>query len=109
VSLVFTYLFLLVVMLIGAAALGARVRKFILGFTLVFWINYVWRLLAPYAYIAATASWASFARRAGKSPAGKFPQPKRLNLIFGVPLRPIDEISYGGFGRAQLGQDPAGY
>ena len=54
VSLFFTYLFLLVIMLIGARALGARLGKFILGFTLVFWISYLCWLLGHYAHIAAT-------------------------------------------------------
>jgi len=54
VSLFFTYLFLLVIMLIGARALGARLGKFVLGFTLVFWISYLCWLLGHYAYIAAT-------------------------------------------------------
>jgi uncharacterized membrane protein YadS len=53
-SLFFTYLFLLVIMLIGARALGARLGKFILGFTLVFWISYLCWLVGHYAHIAAT-------------------------------------------------------
>ena len=53
-SLIFTYLFLMLFMLIGAVALRARIGKFIWGFTLVFWISYVCWLLGHYAYIAAT-------------------------------------------------------
>ncbi len=53
-SLICTYLFLLVVMGIGAKALGARVGKFILGFTLVFWISYACWVAGHYAHIAAT-------------------------------------------------------
>lgn len=39
-SLFLTYLFLLIVKGVSAVALEARVGKFILGFTLVFWISY---------------------------------------------------------------------
>ena len=53
-SLICTYLFLLVVMGVGAKALGARVVKFILGFTVVFWLAYVCWVAGHFAYIAAT-------------------------------------------------------
>ncbi len=53
-SLVLTYLFLLVVMLVGAAALRVNLGKFIVGFTIVFWISYGCWLIGNYAYIAAT-------------------------------------------------------
>ncbi len=53
-SLLLTYVFLLILMLIGALALGARVGKFILGFTLAFWISYGCWLVGHYAHIAAT-------------------------------------------------------
>ncbi len=53
-SLVLTYLFLLVVMSIGASLLGANVGRFIIGFSLVFWISYTCWLMGHYAYIAAT-------------------------------------------------------
>jgi uncharacterized membrane protein YadS len=53
-SLICTYLFLLILMLIGAIALKAKLGKFIWGFTLIFWISYVCWLLGNYAYIAAT-------------------------------------------------------
>ena len=52
-SVVFTYLFLLVLMGVGAVALKANVGKFALGFTIVFWISYACWLLGHYAYIAA--------------------------------------------------------
>ncbi len=54
VSLILTYFFLLFILLIGAIAMGARVGKFILGFTLAFWISYICWILGNYAYIAAT-------------------------------------------------------
>ncbi len=53
-SLVLTYLFLLVVMGIGAVLLRANVGKFIIGFTIVFWLSYLCWLIGHYAYIAAT-------------------------------------------------------
>lgn len=54
VSLVLTYLFLLILMGIGSRALGVNVKRFIIGFTLVFWISYACWLIGHYAYIAAT-------------------------------------------------------
>jgi uncharacterized membrane protein YadS len=53
-SLIYTYLFIMFFMLIGAMALKAPIGKFIWGFTLVFWISYGCWLLGHYAYIAAT-------------------------------------------------------
>lgn len=52
-SIILTYLFLLVLMTIGAAALRANIGKFIVSFTIVFWISYICFLLGHYAYIAA--------------------------------------------------------
>lgn len=54
VSLILTYLFLLVVTTIGASAMGARVGRYIIGFTLIFWITYVCWIIGHYAYIAVT-------------------------------------------------------
>jgi uncharacterized membrane protein YadS len=53
-SLFLTYLFLLVVTEIGAVAMGVNVGRFMLGFTLVFWISYACWLCGHFAYIAAT-------------------------------------------------------
>ena len=53
-SLVLTYIFMLVVMTVGAAALRANIPKFIIGFTIVFWLSYLCWLLGHFAYIAAT-------------------------------------------------------
>jgi len=53
-SLFLTYLFMLFVVLIGAIAMGADVGRFVLGFTLVFWISYGSWLLGHFGYIAAT-------------------------------------------------------
>jgi uncharacterized membrane protein YadS len=53
-SLVATYLFLLAVLTLGAGPLGLDRCRFVLGFTIVFWISYLCLLLGHYAYIAAT-------------------------------------------------------
>ncbi|GBF35279.1 membrane protein [Desulfocucumis palustris] len=53
-SLVLTYLFLLVVTAIGAAAMGANVKRYIAGFTIIFWITYICMIIGENAYIAAT-------------------------------------------------------
>ncbi len=53
-SLVLTYVVLLIVMTIGAAALKADLKNFIIGFTLVFWISYFCWMLGSWANIAVT-------------------------------------------------------
>jgi uncharacterized membrane protein YadS len=53
-SLLATYLFLLAVTALGAAALGLKVWEFVRGFTAVFWISYFCWILGSYAYVAAT-------------------------------------------------------
>ncbi len=53
-SLLFTYLFMLVILSIAAALLRAHVGKFIVGFTIIFWLSYACWLVGHYAYIAAT-------------------------------------------------------
>lgn len=53
-SLFLTYLFLLIVMGVGSKALGANVGRFVIGFTIVFWISYICWFIGHYAYIAAT-------------------------------------------------------
>lgn len=53
-SLFLTYLFLLVCMLITSRALDADLKKFAVGFTLVFWISYCCWVIGHYAHIAAT-------------------------------------------------------
>ncbi len=54
-SLVATYLFLLVVMTIGAAALKADIARFVTGFTFVFAASYLCWIIGSWAYLAATA------------------------------------------------------
>ncbi len=53
-SLVLTFVFLLVVMSVCAWLLKANVRKFMIGFTIVFWLSYACWVAGSYAYIAAT-------------------------------------------------------
>jgi uncharacterized membrane protein YadS len=53
-SLLLTYIFMLFIMQIGAVALGANVGRFMLGFTMVFWIGYACWLAGHFAYIAST-------------------------------------------------------
>jgi uncharacterized membrane protein YadS len=53
VCLFLTYLFLLGITGIGAAAMGIRLGKFIIAFTLVFWISFGCWLCGNFAYIAA--------------------------------------------------------
>lgn len=52
-SLIFTYLFLTMIMGIAAGALRVNLGKFILAFTIVFWMAYACWLIGHYAYIAA--------------------------------------------------------
>ena len=54
ISLLLTYIFMTVVMGIGAIALKANFGKFMLGFTLVFWMGYGCWLLGHFGYIAST-------------------------------------------------------
>jgi len=51
-SLIATYIGLLVLMTAGAAALKADIRRFILGFTVVFWLSYVCWIVGSYANLA---------------------------------------------------------
>ncbi len=53
-SLVATYVFMLVVLLVGVKRLGADVKKFAGGFTVVFALSYICWILGSWAYIAAT-------------------------------------------------------
>lgn len=54
VSLVLTYLAMAFVLGIGAWLLGARVGRFLAGFTLIFFLSYSCYALGHFAYIAAT-------------------------------------------------------
>jgi uncharacterized membrane protein YadS len=52
-SLFLTYLFMLVITMVGAVAMGVNAGRFILGFSLIFWISYGCFLLGHYAHFAA--------------------------------------------------------
>ena len=52
-SLFLTYLFMLFLTMIGAVAMGVNAGRFILGFTLIFWISFGCFLLGHYAHFAA--------------------------------------------------------
>ncbi len=54
VSLLLTYVVMLLIMGTGARLLGTDVKKFALGFTAIFWISYACWFAGNYAYIAAT-------------------------------------------------------
>src|SRR4029079_19021647 len=53
-SLGLTYLFLAAALGVGATVLGFNVRRFILGFTVIFAVSYACWLAGHYGYIAAT-------------------------------------------------------
>ncbi|MGA2989911.1 MAG: putative sulfate exporter family transporter [Candidatus Korobacteraceae bacterium] len=68
-SLIGTYVFMLVILLVGIKRLGGNVKKFAGGFTVVFALSYACWILGSWAYIAATPN-----QRAG------FKVPWSLNL-----------------------------
>jgi uncharacterized membrane protein YadS len=53
-ALIATYVVLLVVMTVGAAALKADIKRFALGFTAVFWLSYLCWIIGSWASFAAT-------------------------------------------------------
>ncbi len=53
-SLVLTFLFLLVLMTAAARGLGAQIPKFMFGFSVIFAVSYICWFLGHYGYIAAT-------------------------------------------------------
>jgi uncharacterized membrane protein YadS len=55
-SLVLTYVVLLVIMTVGAVALKADIKNFIIGFTVVFWIAYACWIVGSWANIAVTTA-----------------------------------------------------
>jgi len=54
VSLLATYVFLLLTTTVGAVALRLRIPQFMFGFSVIFWISYACWMAGSYAYIAAT-------------------------------------------------------
>lgn len=55
-SVVATYVFVLLVTAVGAYFMGSNIRKFIQGFTVIYWLTVATNLLGNYAYLAATPS-----------------------------------------------------
>ncbi|MFZ5648085.1 MAG: putative sulfate exporter family transporter [Bacillota bacterium] len=53
-SLFLTYLFMLAITTVGAAAMGTNIKRFIAGFTIIFWLTYACIIIGEYAYIAAS-------------------------------------------------------
>jgi uncharacterized membrane protein YadS len=53
-SLLATYLLVLVLVTAGAYCLRLKLRDFILGFSVIFWVSYLCWIAGHYAYIAAT-------------------------------------------------------
>lgn len=53
-SLLGTYVFLLVILLLGAKALRANLKRFAAGFTFIFALSYVCWIIGSWAYVAAT-------------------------------------------------------
>lgn len=53
ISIILTYLAVMAVLLVGAKALGYNLKKFIYGFTVIFWLTYICTIIGHYAVIAA--------------------------------------------------------
>ncbi len=53
-SVIATYLFTLIVTSIGAYFMGNKIKKFALGFTVIYWITILTNIFGNYAYLAAT-------------------------------------------------------
>jgi uncharacterized membrane protein YadS len=53
-ALVMTYIFMLVIMSVGAKALKFNMKEFTIGFTVIFWVSYGCWLIGNWANIAAT-------------------------------------------------------
>ncbi len=53
ISIILTYLAVMAVLLVGAKALGYNLKKFIYGFTVIFWLTYICTIVGHYAVIAA--------------------------------------------------------
>lgn len=53
-SIIATYIFVLVITSIGAYFMGTKIKKFIVGFTVIYWITIIANVLGNYAYLAAT-------------------------------------------------------
>jgi uncharacterized membrane protein YadS len=52
--LIATFLFVLALLCIGASLLGSNIIKFVLGFSVIYWLSYLCWLIGNYAYLAVT-------------------------------------------------------
>ncbi|MGE1061567.1 putative sulfate exporter family transporter [Megasphaera paucivorans] len=55
-SAIATYIFILIITAVGAYFMGSNIRKFIIGFTFIYWFTAITNVLGNYAYLAATPS-----------------------------------------------------
>ncbi len=87
-SVILTYVAMLLLMGLGAMALGANIRKFAIGFTIVFWISYLCWFLGHFAYLAAT-----------KNDLAKFNIPWSLSMTgeFGFIIALVAGLVVGNF------------
>lgn len=53
-AIIATYLFVLIITSIGAYFMGTKIKKFIAGFTIIYWLTVLANILGNYAYLAAT-------------------------------------------------------
>jgi len=53
-SAVVTYLFLMAITTVGAVAMGSKAKKFMAGFTVIYWLTFICMFLGTNGYIAAT-------------------------------------------------------
>ena len=53
-SALLTYLFLLGITTVGAVAMGSKAKKYIIGFSIIYWITCICMILGTNGYIAAT-------------------------------------------------------
>ncbi len=56
ISIILTFFAFLGILIVGAKALGYDLKKFIYGFTVIFWLTYLCTVLGHYAVIAAQTS-----------------------------------------------------
>ncbi|MFV0439088.1 MAG: putative sulfate exporter family transporter [Desulfopila sp.] len=100
VSLLLTFVFALAIMSLAAIAFGAKLSRFILGFTLAFWLSYLCWFIGHFAYIAAT-----------KEQLGRFGIPWALSMTgeFGYIIALVAGLVIGNFfpGLANLMKEAA--
>ena len=53
-SALLTYLFLMGITTVGAVAMGSKAKKYIVGFSIIYWLTFVCMILGTNGYIAAT-------------------------------------------------------